>query len=260
MTISETQKTKLILLFLLLISSLFILGCSTHGKEDEEDVRYEFCPGKYFTSASEARNMIYYAVNQSSVSGGVKDPNGNTINGSGFKGPVNVADDNGGMWVADGFYDITDNNKYKNGIYTLYFSIKSGNYETKREMNWDGFPTWSNYPEFNTSSANSSKYIYISSAGIVKNSETANYTIKYRIKVYVAEKEMQYSQLFGQSKLNESASKLEYNLPPNRSSNSYTLIPVLVCEMYNKNGKIEKILFLPDNKTFTYNPWVRDER
>ncbi len=247
MTLSETQKTKLILLFLLLISSLFILGCSSHGKEDEEDVRYEFCPGKYFTSASEARNMLYYAVNQSSVSGGVKDPNGQTINGSGFQGPVNVADDNGGIWVADGYYDIT-NNTYGNGIYTLYFSIKSGNYETKREMNWDGFPTWNSTPSIDTSSANTQRIIGANSARIITGENTDGYTIKYRIKVYVAG--LTTSKLFGQSKAVDGSQPLTYTLP--RVSSSIKLVPVLVCEMY-KNEKIQKILFYPDS-AFTYNP------
>ncbi len=248
MTLSETRKAKLILLLLMLISSLFILGCSTHGKEDEEDVRYEFCPGRYFISASEAHNMLYYAVNQSSISGGVKDPNGEIIHGSGFQGPVNASDDNGGMWIADGFYD-TDNTNYNEGIYTLYFSIKSGNYETKREMIWTDFPTWKSTPDINTSSANTpSRMVYADASGITTDDNTANYDIYYRIKVYVAG--LTASKLFGQSKAQKGSNNLTYTLP--RVSSSIKLVPVLVCEMY-QNNKIQKILYYPGT-AFTYNP------
>lgn len=248
MTLSETRRTKIIILLLLLISTIFVLGCSTHGKEDEEDVRYEFCPGKYFTSASEAHNMLYYAVNQSSISGGVKDPNGETIHGSGFQGPVNASDDNGGMWVADGFYD-TDNTSYGEGIYTLYFSIKSGSYETKREMNWENFPTWKNTPTINTSSANTpSRMILADSAGITTNETTTGYEVVYRIKVYVAG--LTSAKLFGQSKAQKGTNNITYTLP--RVSSSIKLVPVLVCEMY-QNNKIQKILYYPGT-AFTYNP------
>ena len=255
MSLSENQKTKLILLLLLLISSLFILGCSSHGKQDEEDVRYEFCPGKYFWSAGESHNMIYYAVNQSSVSGSVKDPNGTVINGSGFKGPVNVSDDNGGMWVADGFVEEKNASSYAfiEGTYTLGFSIKSGNYETKRDMNWEGFTTWKNQPTFNTSSVNSpSRLLYIESAEINTDANTANYEIRYRIKVYVGGN-LSVSQLFGQSKAIDQSkfvNQLTYTLP--KVGTSIQLVPVLVCEMY-QNGKIQKILYYPGT-AFTYNP------
>ncbi len=251
MSLSENQKTKLILLLLLLISSLFILGCSSHGKQDEEDVRYEFCPGKYFWSAGESHNMVYYAVNQSSVTGSVKDPNGNIISGSGFKGPVNISDDNGGMWVADGFIEEQNASSYAfvEGTYTLGFSIKSGNYETKRDMSWEGFTTWKNTPNFNTSSVNTpSRLLYIDSAGINTDANTANYEIGYRIKVYVAD--ISVSQLFGQSKISASANNLTYTLP--KIGSSIKLVPVLVCEMY-QNGKIQKILYYPGT-AFTYNP------
>ena len=249
MAINETQRLKLVLLLLLLISSIFILGCSTHGKKDEEDVRYEFCPGGYFKSASEYDNMLYYAVNQSSVSGSVRDPNDSVINGTGFKGPVNMADDNGGIWVADGFYEDQKEKRFEKGIYTLYFETRHGNYETKRDMNWDKIPQWKGTAEFDTVSANDpSRSIYIKSPGIITSDDTANYEIRYRIKLYVAY--LSYSQLFGQSESTTSPYNLSYTLP--KVSKSIDLVPVLVCEMY-QDYKIQKILYYPGEK-FTYNP------
>ena len=259
MAINETQRLKLILLLLLLISSIFILGCSTHGKKDEEDVRYEFCAGKFFYSPSQSYNMLYFAVNQSNVNGSVKDSMGTVLSGTSFRGPVNPADDDGGRWIADGF-SFDTKNPYTDGNYTLQFSIKAGDYEAAAKLNWENIPNWSNTPQFNTASVNEpSHIIYISSGGIIKNQLPENYKVKYRIKVYNADDNIRYSQLFGQSTTYSSASSLEYSLPPNRSNNSYKLLAVLVCEIYNQNGKIEKIMYYPDGSngkynTFTYNP------
>lgn len=251
MTLSETRRTKIIILLLLLISTIFVLGCSTHGKEDEEDVRYEFCPGKCFWSSGEAHNMIYYAVNQSSVTGAVKDPYDELVSDSGFESPVNVADDNGGMWVADGFVEEKNPSEYKfeEGIYTLYFKTKSESYETKREMNWYNFPTWKDTATFYTDSANSSsREIKVLFAGITSDENTKQYSIQYRLKVYVAESRA--SRLFGQSKAQGDSTEIRYSLP--RVSSSIKLVPVLVCEMY-QNNKIQKILYYP-GKEFPYNP------
>ena len=137
MTLSESKRTKIILMLILLLSSIFVLGCSTHGKGDETIIRYEFCPGKYYTTASvqQADNLIYYAVNQSEIQGSsVLDPAKNTVSGSSFRSPVNISDDNNGSWIADGFCIDTKNSRYQIGTYTLNFIVKSINYLKEKNM------------------------------------------------------------------------------------------------------------------------------
>ena len=242
---SETKKSKVILLLILLLSSLFIVGCSTHGKPDEEVVRYEFCPGKYFTTPSvqQAENMFYYATNQSTITqSAVYDTKDKIISGSMFKSPVNASDDNGGMWVADGFCRDTKK-EYGVGTYTLKFSTKNGSYTNKKYMEWDNFPQWQGTPTFTFDRTNN--FVTVTHSGITTDASTTDYTVKYRIKVYV--NFSSYSQLFGQSETSN-AGVLIYSLP--KVSSSIELRTVLVAEMY-QNGRIEKILFYPAPEPFT---------
>ncbi len=243
---NKSRFKKIIFLILTLFTTIFVLGCSTKGKEDDANVVYEFCPGKSFYSTSESNNMLYYATNQSTiVSSAVYDPNNTVINGSGFLSPVNVADDNGGMWVADGFCEDYESKRFSEGTYTLNFTLTSGTHTAKRDMAWDNFPTWKSSPSFDTSSVNSSRTI--SASGNITDVNTENYNIIYRIKVYV--KRYNASQLFGQSR-GYSGGTIVYSLP--KTLNSLVLVPYLVCEM-SQNGKIQKTLFYKGPE-FSYNP------
>lgn len=245
---NRTKKAKIILLLILMLTSLFVIGCSTHGKEDSPNVTYEFCPGKIFYSASQSNKMLYYATNQSTIHGSaVYDPNGNIISGSTFLSPVNVSDDNGGMWVADGFVEDVKNNVFDVGTYTLKFSLKNSNHSAEKHMEWVNFPTWKSTPSFVTDTANTTRTIEVVSSGITTGSNTSGYDIRYRLKIYVYRSNA--SQLFGQSKMSNSASII-YSLP--KVASSIELVPVLVCEMY-QNGRIMKSLFYPSQR-FTYNP------
>ena len=252
MTVRISKKTKIILMLILLLSSFFALGCSTHGKGDEIIVRYEFCPGKYYTTASvqEAYNMFYYAVNQSEIQGSaVYDTHNNAISGSRFTNPVNISDDNNGSWIADGFYtDI--NNRYGVGTYTLRFIVKSLNYSKEKYMSWDDFPNWQRTPIFDTSAVNDAGHrITVTHSGISRTGASSQYTVRYRVKLYVYDASTS-STLFGQSASSNDAGDITYSLPTTASS--YQLVPVLVAELHN-GGQIQKILYYPGER-FTYNP------
>lgn len=248
MKLNKSRLTKIALFLLTIFTTIFVLGCSTKGKEDDENVLYEFCPGKSFYSASQSNNMLYYATNQSTiVSSAVCDTTDTVISGSGFLSPVNVADDNGGMWVADGFCEDYESKRFSVGTYTLKFNLSSGSHSAVKYMDWENFPTWKSTPTFTTSSANSLRVIYVATSGINTDANTANYSIRYRIKVYV--KRTNASQLFGQSS-GQAVGSLVYSLP--KTTNSLILVPYLVCEM-SQNGRIEKTLFYKGPE-FTYNP------
>ena len=251
MTISESKRTKIILLIMLLLSSIFVLGCSTHGKGDETVIKYEFCPGKYYTTASvaQADNLIYYAVNQSEIQGSsVLDPNKNVISGSAFNSPINISDDNNGSWIADGFYRDTKN-YYGVGTYTLRFTVKSFDYYKEKHMSWDDFPNWKSTPIFDTSAVNNSGHqITVTHSGITQTDALSQYSVRYRVKVYVNMNSS--STLFGQSTSSNSTGAITYSLPS--TSRSYDLVPILVAELH-KGGAIEKILFY-QGEHFSYNP------
>ena len=252
MTISESKRTKIILLIMLLLSSIFVLGCSTHGKGDETVIKYEFCPGKYYTTASvqQADNLIYYAVNQSEIQGSsVLDPNKNTISGSTFKSPINISDDNSGSWIADGFCTDSKNKRFTEGNYQLNFNVKSIVYSKEKELSWKDFPNWKSTPSFYTSNVNDNNHlISINHSGIEDSALTSGYSVRYRIKIYV--NTYQSSQLYGQSAPTKST-YLDYSIP--RTTRSVELVPILVAELF-KDGQLEKVLFYPDQKAFTLNP------
>ena len=251
MTISESKRTKIIILLMLLLSSIFVLGCSTHGKGDETVIRYEFCPGKYYTTASvqEAKNMFYYAVNQSEIQGSaVYDTNKSPISGSAFNSPVNISDDNNGSWVADGFYRDVDN-RYGVGTYTLRFTVKSFDYYRERYMSWEDYPNWQRTPIFDTSAVNDPGHqISVTHSGITQIAALSQYSVRYRIKVYVNMNSS--STLYGQSAPSNSAGVITYSLPS--ATRNYDLVPILVAELH-KGGQIEKILYFQGQR-FSLNP------
>ena len=250
MTISESKRTKIILLIMLLLSSIFVLGCSTHGKGDETVIKYEFCPGKYYTTASvgQADNLIYYAVNQSEIQGSsVLDPNKNTISGSSFSSPVNISDDNNGSWIADGFCTDDKNHRFTEGNYKLNFTVKSLVYTKEKELSWNGFPSWKGTPSFDLSAVNEHR-ITINHLGIDTSTLSADYSVRYRIKLYM--NTSRSSQLYGQSSPDNSG-VLVYSIP--RATRSVELMPILVAELF-KNGQLDKVLFYPDQQPFTLNP------
>ena len=236
---------------MLLLSSIFVLGCSTHGKDSEVIVRYEFCPGKYYESASvqQSQNMFYYAVNQSEIQGSaVYDTHNNMIRGSAFNSPVNISDDNNGTWVADGFYRDSNNN-YPVGTYTLKFTVNSITYAKEKHLEWTDFPNWQSTPVFDVSAVNNPGHqVTITHSGIATNNAISQYSVRYRIKVYINQNSS--STLFGQSASSSSAGAITYSLP--KATRSFDLIPVLVAELH-QGGQIEKILYYP-GQHFTYNP------
>ena len=236
---------------MLLLSSIFVLGCSTHGKGDETVIKYEFCPGKYYTTASvqEAKNMFYYAVNQSEIQGSaVIDSNKNTINGSAFNSPVNISDDNKGSWVADGFYRDVDN-RYGVGTYTLRFTVKSYDYYKEKYMEWNDFPNWQSTPIFDISAVNNPGHqITVIHSGITQTEALSKYSVRYRVKVYVNMNSS--STLYGQSASSYSTGAITYSLPP--ATRSYDLVPILVAELH-QGGQIEKILYFQGQR-FSLNP------
>ncbi len=237
---------------MLLLSSIFVLGCSTHVKGDEAVRKYEFCPGKYYTTASvqQADNLIYYAVNQSEIQGSsVLDPNKNIISGSAFKSPVNISDDNNGSWIADGFCNDNKDNRFPEGNYKLNFTVKSIVYTKERELSWKDFPNWKGTPNFNTSNVNDrNPRISIDHSGIEDSALTSGYSVRYRIKLYV--NSYHSSQLYGQSAPTKST-YLDYSIP--RTTRSVELVPILVAELF-KDGQLDKVLFYTDQKAFTLNP------
>ena len=249
MTLSESKRTKLILMLILLLSSIFVLGCSTHGKGDETVIRYEFCPGKYYTTASvgQADNLIYYAVNQSEIQGSsVLDPNKNTISGSAFNSPVNISNDNNGSWIADGFCTDDKNHRFIEGNYQLNFTVKSIVYSNERELSWNGFPNWKGTPSFDLSAVNNHS-ISVNHLGIDDSNLSEDYSIRYRIKIYLNTNRS--SQLYGQSAPTKSG-VLVYSIP--RTTRSVELVPILVAELF-KDGQLDKVLFYP-GQHFTLNP------
>ena len=250
MTTCALKREKIILLLIMILSSLFLLGCNSHGKGDETIIRYEFCPGKYYESASvqQSQNMFYYAVNQSEIQGSaVYDTANNPISGSAFNSPLNISDENNGSWIADGFCrDV--NNQYPVGTYTLSFTVKSINYTKQKYMEWVNFPNWKSTPVFDTSAVNDQGHrITITHSGITNIAANEEYSVRYRIKVYVNINRS--SQLYGQS-ASSNAGVIDYSLP--KATRSVELIPILVAELH-KGGQIEKILFYP-GQPFTYNP------
>ena len=250
MTISESKRTKIILLIMLLLSSIFVLGCSTHGKGDETVIKYEFCPGKYYTTASvaQADNLIYYAVNQSEIQGSsVLDPNKNVISGSAFNSPINISDDNNGSWIADGFCTDDKNHRFTEGNYRLNFIVKSINYAKEKELSWNDFPNWKGTPNFDTSNVNNNHYISINHFGVEDSALSAGCSVRYRIKLYL--NTTRSSQLYGQSAPSNS-NFLDYSIP--RTTRSVELVPILVAELF-KDGQLDKVLFYPGTH-FTLNP------
>ena len=241
-TTNESKRDKIILLAILLLSCLFVLGCSLHGKDDEEEIRYEFCPGTYCSDSTTTYKMFYGAVNQSNGQGWFVDSNGNEIKGSAFTSPVKCADD--GFWIADGFYEDI-NNEYSAGTYTLKLQIKGDQYATNKYMSWDGIPTWKSEPTITFDGKN----VTATNTKINENKYTEGLTIRYRLKLYVGG-DITTSKLFGQGKGKEGkeADVITYSIPSHTSS--IQLVPVLACEL-SKQGRIKAIVYYA-GKDFTY--------
>ena len=243
---AELIKQKVILLFILIISSIFILGCKTHGEEDDTNVITEFCSGKYFYSSSVSHNMIYGACNQSQASGYFYiSGSGERILGSSFKPPVNCSDSDG--WIADGFAE--QEKSYKDGNYTMCISVKGQEYYTSKDLTWDRIPNWKDTPSFDTTQANStSRTITVVNPGLNLTEEHTGYTVRYRLKVYVGGETIS-NQLYGQTCSYDKSCAIAYCIP--KITRSTQLIPVLVAELY-VNNRIERVLFYP-GKQFTFN-------
>lgn len=251
MRMNKSKITKLVILLSLIITTIFTTGCSTHGKEDVANVKYEFCAGKYFYSASEAYNMFYYAVNQSTVTGSVSDTKGNVINGSGFKNAINPSDDNKGTWISDGFYYFK-NNDYNVGTYTLNLYVNSSNIQYQKHINWENFPQWQSKPSFYINTVDTANpYVQVNFSGITTNYDKSAYTVKYRLKLYVYDKNSTIVRLYGQTAPTSNQNSITYSFGLNKFSQSINLIPVLVAEMIDNNLRISKVLFYVGDKSFS---------
>ena len=241
---NESRRDKFILLLLMLLSFLFILGCSIHGQDDEDEIRYEFCPGQYtLTSSNNVFNMLYGATNQRNGSGSFsKQDSDKLIAGSYFDTPIIPSDD--GMWVSDGFYkDSKDDKILTNGSYTLHLTIKGNQYTNNKTMEWNDFPVWNDFPSF-TKEGNIIKII---NPGI---SDNKGYNVAYRIKLYVYSEMGTTTRLYGQSKSAPKPCELSYDLNSHSTNRTYTVLPILVAEL-SDNIRIRKIMYYcPGNTTF----------
>ncbi len=234
-TTNESKRDKIILLAILILSSLFVLGCSIKGDEPKhEDVKYEFSVGKYVVSSSSYDYMIYAAVNQETGEGYIIDSKGNKINGSGFTRPINYAD--GSFWVADGFYRIKDN-EYTAGTYSLKLNCWDNLIE--KYLNWDGIPDWKNIPNIEYTANNRTVFVN-KIPGITETELSKKLSVRYRLKLYASG--YQTAKLFGQSESTKDTSFISYYLPRKTTEQTISLVPVLVAELYNEKG-IQMIIY-----------------
>ena len=242
MQTNECKKEKVILLIIMLLTSIFALGCGIKGNGDEPVIKYEFCPGTYTQDAKTVYNMFYYATNQSKASGYIQDSANKEIKGSSFSPAVN-ATKNG--WVSDGFY-YDDKSIYSKGNYTLCFDVSGKSYRKTTNINWENLPKWKEIPRIDYDSSNHT----VSVAKIPDITETP-YKRQYIIKTYVAG--LTTSKLYGQSEILKEGkgSFISYSLGNPHTSESIRLVPVLVCELLSKDNRIVGTLFCPGS-AFNY--------
>lgn len=239
----QAKREKFILLVIMLISSIFALGCSIGGSsgKDSSDIRYDFCPGKYTINSSNQYNMFYYGVNQSMAQGLLLDNSKKEISGSAFNPPINYTDDKN--WIADGYY-IDSQNKYGIGTYTFKFSVKSETYFSSRNITWNNIPEWKRDTEFYFDG----NRIKVINPGITSNEGLSGLNVAYRLKIYVVGGTG--SQLFGQSSAVKEVTEMSYSLP--RVTRSYTVVPVLAAEI-SSNKRMEMIMFYCPEQKFNIN-------
>lgn len=249
---NKLKQKKIILLAILMLSSIFLLGCSIKGDEpspEQSILRYSFVPGKYIINSSNIKYMFYAGVNQEKGSGYIIDTKGNPIAGSSFSQPMNKCFDNNGspMWIADGFYDMKDNNEYPPGTYSLKLNCKDS--LINKNLYWDGIPTWNEVPQIRTGTDIVDAQIY----GVTETERSKGLSVSYRIKFYVADRTD--SKLYYQSKVaypknNKDYTYVSCTLPRRVSQSSIKLIPMIVAELYNSNG-IQMVIFTPGT-AFSY--------
>lgn len=241
-TTNESKRDKLILLAILLLSSLFVLGCSIKGEEPVvEPIKYEFSVGRYSYNSTNSYQMFYAAVNREFGTGNIKDvlKDGKHESISSFYYAYNpYIENNNKYWVSDGYYEVK-NTTYGPGTYAISLNCWEGDIE--KYLTWEGIPDWESSPsiEFNKD--------VISVSVIPRLTETEQskeLKLRYRIKVYPWG--LTSTRLFTQSEpvyYNGKRNSISCTLPRKLGGNNNNeYVCFLVAELYNSSG-IQMILY-----------------
>ncbi len=244
---NESRREKFILLVLMLLSFLFVLGCSIKGNEptNPKDIRYDMCAGVYTKNSSNSYNMIYYGTNQEKARGLLKGPDDNSVTDSSFINPMYFTDDK--KWIADGYViDNDPKNALKSGDYTFEFQVDSDKLKAKKNIVWDNnFPTWNSCPSFEYNQ--SKRTVTINNPGIKQTENSKKYKVKYSMKIYNAEGAV--TQLVGQSTREEKDAPIIYTMPSMLRLNKF--YPVLVADFSDENG-LQMIMYYCPEQVFNY--------